>query len=423
MTDEILTRLNRVKRQLLEEIDNSHNVVFEYIDNFVYILIKLKSGCRLYEYNINNRYVYGLSTKGTLLEELAIHNNIKYIYNNMNVLVIDDNPEIVRTFSYLVKDFLLYIVRDYCYSRSFDIFRFNKKFIANFVDFIDWEDIRIRDIYPYNVSRALSNVSNSVSTTESNLKKAFRLSNDCIRLAITSNHLTEERIRILYNKGFSIDFIRENQYPISNLDSQFLTEPIIKCYCYCYSNGITAYYYKDYLRMRSYLPPSLSNGFPTVPKEVTAERIEELHDKITDIYNKWQSQEEEVRLKSLNDDYTEKFLPEVKKLEYSNDKYSIIACNKLSELLYEGSTLHHCVGSYTRSVGTGTEYILFLRQNEELDKPFYTIDVVPNTNTIRQIHGYRNCNVTKEIGKFIKEWAKKFKLDASSYSGCLRALN
>jgi len=100
----------------------------------------------------------------------------------------------------------------------------------------------------------------------------------------------------------------------------------------------------------------------------------------------------------------------------SDDTYSIIAVKELLDLVKEGRVLNHCVGSYVDSVSNGNEYILFLRKNDNVDIPFYTIDVTPD-GKVRQIHGKGNCSITKEIKPFIDKWISKFKLDGSNYSG------
>ena len=63
-----------------------------------------------------------------------------------------------------------------------------------------------------------------------------------------------------------------------------------------------------------------------------------------------------------------------------------------------------------------------MRKNNELDKPYFTIDVTPDKK-VRQIHGFGNCNLTKELKPFVKVWADKFELDISNCSGVLCALH
>ena len=179
------------------------------------------------------------------------------------------------------------------------------------------------------------------------------------------------------------------------------------------SSGVY-WYYIDYVRILNLLPTELKKRFPKYPQDL--DKIVELHDQATDIFNREQDRIRAAKNAELQKKYDEKFYQKAKKYEFSNDEYSIIACKELIDLTKEGRDLNHCVGSYIESVGNGREYILFLRKNSDIEKSFYTIDITPD-NKVRQIHGFRNCNLTDELKPFINEWAKKFKLDASHCSG------
>lgn len=169
--------------------------------------------------------------------------------------------------------------------------------------------------------------------------------------------------------------------------------------------------YVDYIKMRTTLPKDLQKRFSIYP-----ENVEEAHKKIISVYNQILIQKKEKETKLLQESYQE-FYPKAKKFEFSNENYSIIACKQVSDLITEGITLNHCVGSYRESVSKGKEYILFLRKNSELETPYYTIDITPDKQ-IRQIHGKCNCNLTKELIPFIKEWKEKFDLKGNFNSIC-----
>jgi hypothetical protein len=57
---------------------------------------------------------------------------------------------------------------------------------------------------------------------------------------------------------------------------------------------------------------------------------------------------------------------------------------------------------------------MFIRNNDEIEKPFYTVEV-DNNSIIQQVHGMCNCNATPEIESFVKEWSKAKKLRTSNY--------
>ena len=77
------------------------------------------------------------------------------------------------------------------------------------------------------------------------------------------------------------------------------------------------------------------------------------------------------------------------KFNYSDADFTIRLPEKLSEIVNEGSSLHHCVGGYTQNHAEGHTTIMFLRRNSDPTTSFYTIEIGNNDNII-QIHGFGN---------------------------------
>ena len=105
-------------------------------------------------------------------------------------------------------------------------------------------------------------------------------------------------------------------------------------------------------------------------------------------------------------------LERFKDLVFEDDTYKIILPKNASDFVAEGNKLHHCVASFTKKVAYGQTNVMFIRKKEEIDEPFFTVEI-QNDKTIRQIHGFGNRNVDTEPGldKFVKKWisAKKLK--------------
>lgn len=93
------------------------------------------------------------------------------------------------------------------------------------------------------------------------------------------------------------------------------------------------------------------------------------------------------------------------KFEYADDNFSIVVPEEMNKITKEGVYLHHCVGGYISRVAEGKTNILFLRRNEEIDIPFFTIEV-NNHNEIIQIHGLYNRWLGNEPDavKFVIGW-------------------
>jgi hypothetical protein len=77
------------------------------------------------------------------------------------------------------------------------------------------------------------------------------------------------------------------------------------------------------------------------------------------------------------------------KFNYSDTDFTIRLPEKLSEIVNEGSSLHHCVGGYTNRHAEGHTTIMFLRRNNDPTTSFYTIEIGNNDNIV-QIHGFGN---------------------------------
>lgn len=93
------------------------------------------------------------------------------------------------------------------------------------------------------------------------------------------------------------------------------------------------------------------------------------------------------------------------KFEYADDNFSIVVPEEMNKITKEGVYLHHCVGGYISRVAEGRTNILFLRKNENIDIPFFTIEV-NNHNEVIQIHGLYNRWLGNEPDavKFVIDW-------------------
>lgn len=174
--------------------------------------------------------------------------------------------------------------------------------------------------------------------------------------------------------------------------------------------------YMDYIRMRDQLIACDKQYKKMFPFYIIPEKVHMSHLTICQTYRDRVDEIHKNTYKELNNNYINNFYQNVKSLEYSNNLYSIIACKDLFELNTEGSNLHHCVASYKDKVANGDEMILFLRENKDLDKSYYTINI--KDNRIIQILGFGNKYIDSlEVHNFIEEWAKKFGLYSDSYLG------
>lgn len=137
--------------------------------------------------------------------------------------------------------------------------------------------------------------------------------------------------------------------------------------------------------------------------------LKEMHDAAVYVYN--------TQKDVFKADAFKAAVAKYQKYAYSDDKYSIVIPELPADLAREGLELHHCVKSYIDKVIEGRTRILFLRDNTEIDKPFFTIEL-STSGSIEQVHGFANRNASSEPGilYFIDDWAKKFKLSKNNYN-------
>ena len=96
--------------------------------------------------------------------------------------------------------------------------------------------------------------------------------------------------------------------------------------------------------------------------------------------------------------------------------YAMILPKDAQDLIREGKIMRHCVASYVDRVIREECLIFFLRLVDDIDKPFVTIEVDPDTNRIRQVKCKANTKLKDpKAEKFIHKWCKKTNV---KWNGC-----
>lgn len=91
-------------------------------------------------------------------------------------------------------------------------------------------------------------------------------------------------------------------------------------------------------------------------------------------------------------------LTNMMKAQTAFDKYAFIFPKDESEIVKEGKTLHHCVGSYAKKHFVyGTSIIVFVRDKAHRETPLYTLEL--KNNRIIQLKGERNKSADEEAKK------------------------
>lgn len=145
--------------------------------------------------------------------------------------------------------------------------------------------------------------------------------------------------------------------------------------------------WKDYLSMAEEEGMDTSDDIVRMPKDLKMR-----HDMLVEIRN---ARRDEERIRADQKKYAAldasiaSHVREAARYYWQNDEYMIVPATKCEELMKEGRTLHHCVGSsdtYMRNMAEGRSWILFLRKKEDLEKPYYTVEVKMDDDKILQFY-------------------------------------
>ncbi len=169
--------------------------------------------------------------------------------------------------------------------------------------------------------------------------------------------------------------------------------------------------WRDYLRMARDEGMDTADDIVRFPKDLKAR-----HDELVEVINKRNDAEklekEKEKYRKL-DEQIQMYMQDVRRYFWEDDTYMIIPAGKCMELMEEGRTLHHCVGSsdiYMRKMAEGKSWILFLRKKERLEKAYYTIEINMMDDRILQYYSaYDRKPDVKEIERVLNKFRQSIK--------------
>lgn len=99
------------------------------------------------------------------------------------------------------------------------------------------------------------------------------------------------------------------------------------------------------------------------------------------------------------------------KYEFEDKKYRIIVPERIEDVIVEGRVLGHCLDRsdiYFERIQNRESYIVFLRKQEDLEKPYYTLEIEPNgTARQKRTTGDKQNKDFEDAKNFIKKWQKE----------------
>ena len=151
--------------------------------------------------------------------------------------------------------------------------------------------------------------------------------------------------------------------------------------------------YRDYLCMCEGLGYDLSNPFVLFPRDLPA-----AHDKVTNLSEPETAEAYQRQISGMYPELTRRYA-------FEKDGYMIVAPKTVMEIQAEGSTLHHCVGSYVKRVVQRESCILFLRRSDRPEEPFCTLEVCDGV--LVQYRAEYNHAPPSDAEAFLREWVSE----------------
>jgi len=294
-------------------------------------------------------------------------------------------------------------------------YRFDVEYFINLIKSGDSSCERLIKCGLYNLARDVTNreCNDGLNKKERTLNRMLDLKNDDIKIIRNSNPDSKalNLFKIMRKKGKrlseeNIIEITRQGYSVANLSSIFQYTSPTKAlrYLACQKCSECTTLYSDYLDMCKKLNMNIRSSFVLFPQS-----LKKAHDINVDLINE---RENEKTYKEHNSKYAA-IKKKSKQLNlmfgFQDNNFFIRAPINAEEIVREGQKLHHCVGNghYSNRMAKGEIAILFLRNQNQPDIPFYTIEVRLKDYSITQYHGLDNLDKNKHlINNFVKKWKK-----------------
>lgn len=99
----------------------------------------------------------------------------------------------------------------------------------------------------------------------------------------------------------------------------------------------------------------------------------------------------------------------LERYETIGEVYQIVAPKTIADVVKEGTSLNHCVSSYTDKIIDGLADVVFVRKCSDPTVSFVTVEIDPSTSSFVQIKAKFDSDVTDEnILKFLETEQKKW---------------
>lgn len=137
-------------------------------------------------------------------------------------------------------------------------------------------------------------------------------------------------------------------------------------------------------------------------------RLYQRHKKMIQLMEEKDMQLQVQEILTKNKEIPQVLAEEKEKYEYQEEEYAVVFPRTVEEILTEGTALHHCIDKssrYFERIAKRESFIVFLRKTENIEEPYYTLEVEPG-GSIRQkrtLYNRKNSDITK-AEEFLWRW-------------------
>lgn len=186
--------------------------------------------------------------------------------------------------------------------------------------------------------------------------------------------------------------------------------PVLKIAKYLSSQSINVSSYADYIHWLELL------GYTLRKDRLFPADLKQAHDNLHAEYKQYLD-EQKAKEMAAYDKVIKLQHDELLSLEPVSLKMNglmIVVPTGRADLVNEGEALHHCVATYAERVAKKQTIILFIRKEEEPNKPYYTLEW---KGSVQQCRGFANKDMTADV----KEFVNRFETDMRKLAGKLPA--
>lgn len=187
-----------------------------------------------------------------------------------------------------------------------------------------------------------------------------------------------------------------------NVNKYISNKELVKFIEYLEKQETSCSTYSDYLDACEKLNLDMSLDKNKYPKD-----FKKWHDIRIDQYHTQKALQDEKERKELYEQFGKVANKYLSMQRIMNEDFVVIIAKSPAELIKEGEVLHHCVGrmNYDQKFAREESLIFFVRDKNNQNNPFVTLEYSLKNNKILQCYAEHNKKPQEDVEKFInKKW-------------------